>query len=188
MLNSKSRGWRGWAGAAIVVAAISVAAQAPTGAKAGTKAQEPVKPAVFKVAPMPTGLARAKTVFISNGGADSALFPRAFSGDPDRPYNEFYGDVASLGRFDVVNDPVQADLVLELRLTDTIDPTGKPNAMFQLAIYGARAHYILWTVTETVDVAKLQKSRDKNFDQALASLTQDLRRVTANAEAGETAQ
>jgi hypothetical protein len=70
--------------------------------------QEPVTPAS---APVPSLLLNAKKVFISNAGADSGLFPHPFSGDPDRAYNQFYADVASWGRYQMVSTPGEADLV-----------------------------------------------------------------------------
>src|ERR1700754_2347951 len=68
------------------------------------------------VAPVPPALLNAKKVFISNAGADSGLFPHPFTGDPDRAYNEFYANVESWGRYQLVANPAQADLVFELRL------------------------------------------------------------------------
>lgn len=53
------------------------------------------QPAPLAVAPVPPQLLNAKTVFISNAGADSGLFPYPFTGDPDRAYNEFYAGVES---------------------------------------------------------------------------------------------
>jgi hypothetical protein len=55
------------------------------------KAQEPAAPTLaIPLAPVPPPLLNAKKVFISNAGADSGLFPHPFSGDPDRPYNQFF--------------------------------------------------------------------------------------------------
>jgi hypothetical protein len=41
-------------------------------------------------APVPSAIFSAKKVFLSNGGADSGLFPHPFSGSQDRAYNQFY--------------------------------------------------------------------------------------------------
>lgn len=146
--------------------------------------------AVSPIAPppvsVPPGLVAAKTAFISNAGADSGLFPSPFSGDPDRAYQEFYTTVKSWQRFQLVTDPSQADIVLELRLTAPNGPqspnksTGAsdPLPMFRLVIYDRRTHYILWALTESIDKATLQKNHDKNFDVALDELTNDLKRLT----------
>ena len=47
--------------------------------------------------PVPPALASAKTVFLSNTGADHGLFPSPFSGDTNRAYAEFYSAVQSSG-------------------------------------------------------------------------------------------
>ncbi|HMG03749.1 MAG TPA: hypothetical protein VK596_11480 [Edaphobacter sp.] len=129
---------------------------------------------------------RAKSVFISNAGADSGLFPHPFTGDPDRAYNEFYADVQSLGRFNLVDNPANADLVLELQLSA---PSGPANAdktkgasdplpMFRLVIWDRRTHYALWALTESVDQANFQKSHDRNFDDAITALAQGLKKIS----------
>ena len=68
------------------------------------RAQVAVPPPI-QLAPVPPALLNAKKIFISNAGADSGLFPHPFSGDPDRPYNEFYTDIKSWGRYGLVGDP-----------------------------------------------------------------------------------
>jgi hypothetical protein len=146
-------------------------------------AVSPIAPPPVSVPPV---LLAAKTVFISNAGADSGLFPSPFSGDPDRAYQEFYAAIQSWQRYQLVTNPAQADLVFELRLTAPNGPqspnkqTGAsdPLPMFRLVIYDRSTHYILWALTESIDKAALQKNHDKNFDVALEELTNDLKRLT----------
>ena len=77
--------------------------------------------------------------------------------------------------------PTQADLVLQLRLTAPYGPSepnkqkgdSDPPPMFRLVIYDARTHYILWAFTRAIDIAYLQKSHDRNFDNALAGIVGD---------------
>jgi hypothetical protein len=145
-----------------------------------------VSPTAPPPVPVPPALLAGKTVFISNAGADSGLFPSPFSGDPDRAYQEFYTAIQSWNRYRLVTDPAQADLVLELRLTAPNGPqspnkqTGAsdPLPMFRLVIYDRSTHYILWALTESIDKAALRKNHDKNFDVALDELTSDLKRLT----------
>jgi hypothetical protein len=151
--------------------------------------------AVSPIAPpplsVPPALLTARTVFVSNAGADSGLFPSPFSGDPDRAYQQFYAAIQSWHHYQLVSDPTQADLVLELRLTAPYGPqspnksTGAsdPLPMFRLVIYDGRTHYILWALTESIDKANLQKNHDKNFDVALEELTNDLKRLTQSPSA-----
>jgi hypothetical protein len=137
-------------------------------------------------APVPSLLLSAKTVFISNAGADSGLFPHPFAGDPDRAYNEFYANVESWGRYQLVASPGQADLVFELQL---MAPSGPSNAdkskgasdplpMLRLVIYDRLTHYVLWALTESITAADRQKTHDHNFDEAVANLVLDAGRLT----------
>jgi hypothetical protein len=140
--------------------------------------QDTTTPAPLAV---PPAIRSARTVFISNAGADSGLFPKPFSGDTDRPYTQFFSALKATGQFDLVSDPSDADLVLELQL---LAPTGPSSAdkqkgasdpvpEFRLTIYDRKSHYILWTLNESIGVALLQKTHDRNFDDALSALLVD---------------
>lgn len=159
---------------------------------ASARAQESAAPAPYALAPVPPALLNAKKVFLSNAGADSGLFPHPFSGDPDRPYNEFYAALKTWNRYELVGEPADADLVFELQLTAPYGPSNpsKPNGaadplpMFRLVILDRKTHYVLWTLTESVDMALLQKTHDHNFDQALNNVLLDLKRLTPATAAG----
>ncbi len=148
------------------------------------------------LAPVPQPLLTGKKVFISNAGADSGLFPHPFSGDPDRPYNQFYADIQAWGRYELVSDPADADLVFELQLSapngpanaNKIKGASDPLPMFRLVVLDRKTHYVLWALTESVDIAYMQKTHDRNFDQALANITDDLKRLTGSASASAAAQ
>jgi hypothetical protein len=143
-------------------------------------------------APVPPTLLNAKRVFISNAGADSGLFPHPFSGDPDRAYNEFYADVESWGRYQIVASPAQADLIFELQLTAPSGPSNAdktkgasdPLPMLRLVIYDRPTHYVLWALTESIEPANLQKTHDHNFDEAVSTLVIDAGRLTNSLPAG----
>lgn len=128
--------------------------------------------------PVPAAIVSAKTIFISNGGSDAGLFPSPFSGDQDRPYNQFYKALEKDGHYQLVSDPSQADLVLELRLLAPLGPSNPnkaqgapdPEPQFRLEIYDRRTHYVLWTLTQTIQWAILQKTHNRNFDDALTEL------------------
>lgn len=144
--------------------------------------QNTVRPAESAV---PPAIQAARHIFLSNAGADSGLFPKPFSGNTDRPYNQFFSALKATDQFDLVSDPSDADLVLELQL---LAPTGPSNAdkqkgasdpvpEFRLTIYDRRSHYILWTLNESIGVALLQKTHDRNFDDALSALLASFLRV-----------
>jgi hypothetical protein len=148
-------------------------------------AQAPAPP--MSLAPVPPALLNAKTVFISNAGADSGLFPHPFSGDPDRAYNEFYAGIQAWGRYQIVTDPSGADVVFELQLVappgpsnpNKVNGASDPLPMFRLVIFDRKTHYVLWALTESIDQAILQTSHDRNFDAALSAITMDLKRLTS---------
>jgi hypothetical protein len=144
------------------------------------------QPSSTAVAPVPPATLAAKKVFISNAGADSGLFPHPFSGSPDRGYNQFYEAVRGWGRYELVQDPDGADLVFEIQLNA---PNGPANAnkqkgasdplpMFRLLILDRKTHYTLWALTKSIEGANIQKTHDRNFDDALTTLTLDLKKLT----------
>jgi hypothetical protein len=142
--------------------------------------------ATSAAAPVPPAILSATRIFISNAGADAGLFPSPFSDTPDRGYNQFYDALKTQGSYQLVNDPSQADLVLELRLTAPYGPSNAdkqkgasdPLPMFRLVIYDAKTHFVLWALTEPIELAYLQKSHDRNFDNAVASVVKDFNLLT----------
>jgi len=145
-------------------------------------------------APVPSILVTAKKIFISNAGADSGLFPSPFSGDTNRGYNQFYAGLQASGQFELVNDPAQAELVLELQLTspagstrslesNKVNGASDPVPMFRLVAYDEKTHYVLWTLTQSIEIAFLQKTHDRNFDDALNRILWGFQSVTGKPSA-----
>jgi hypothetical protein len=149
-------------------------------------AQVPAPPAP---GPVPPAILSAKNIFVSNAGADSGLFPEPFSGDPNRAYAEFYSMLKAEHQYELVSDPSQADLVLELQLTAPNGPTNAnkqngasdPLPMFRLTIYDRKTHYVLWELTESIEAALLQKTHDRNFDDALTDILLDFEALSGKA-------
>jgi hypothetical protein len=147
------------------------------------------QPTYTQAEPIPPALTSAKTIFISNAGADSGLFPEPFTGDASRAYTQFYASLKASGKYELVSDPSEADLVLELQLTapngpssgNKVNGASNPVPMFRLVIYDRKSHYVLWALTESIDIAYRQKTHDRNFDQALTDLTNDFERITGKA-------
>lgn len=137
--------------------------------------------------PIPPALRTARSIFVSNAGGDSGLFPEPFTGDPSRGYTELYAGLKSAG-YSLVDDPAKADIVLELQLTEPYGPSSAnkqngasdPLPMFRLVIYQASTHYVLWALTESIDPAILQKTHDRNFDLALNRLLTDFEEITGH--------
>jgi len=145
-------------------------------------------PPYSEAGPVPPAITHAKNIFISNGGSDAGLFPerlplsglssQPFTGDAGRPYTQFYAALQATKEYTLVSDPNRADIVLELRLTAPNGPqnpsrqngASDPLPQFRLVVYDVKSHYILWTFTESIEPAILQRTHDKNFDKALAAL------------------
>jgi len=136
-------------------------------------------PATNPAGPVPAIL-QAKSIFVANSGSDRDLFsgiysegrelPHLFTGDEGRPYSEFYSALQATGGYKLASDSSQADLVLELQLRAHPAPVNSapgPLAEFRLIAYGSQSHYVLWTITQAVEPAILQKNREKNFEIAL---------------------
>jgi hypothetical protein len=150
------------------------------------------QPANRQAAPVPPAILAAKKIFVSNAGADSGLFPSPFSGDTSRPYVQFYAALKAAGEFELVPDPVDADLVLELQLIapnrpgkvvegNKVNGASDPLPMFRLVVYDRKTHFALWTLTRSVEVAFLQKTHDRNFDDALNAIHADFEALAGKA-------
>ena len=123
-------------------------------------------------APLPSQIVTAKKIFISNtgGGFDSS----AWSGGPDRIYNEIYAAMKSWGRYEFVSAPGDADLVLDVNvIRDSVV------WQFKLEILDPKTRIVLWTQYEPIKVTVSQKTRDKNFDDTINKLVTDLKTLTA---------
>jgi hypothetical protein len=142
-------------------------------------------------APIPAAILAAKHVFVSNVGADSGLFPHPFSGAQDRVYNQFYAAMQKWGRYELVAAPDDADLVFEVCLLAPVGPANPnkqkgasdPLPTFRLSVVERKSHYTLWTVNETVQLAYMQKTHDRNFDDALAALVGDVQKISGASQA-----
>jgi hypothetical protein len=125
-------------------------------------------------APIPTQIASARKVFISNLGGESfeTVFDQeVFHGGPDRPYNDFFAAMKTWGKFELASTPADADLVLEISwaLSDTglkLPVLGQ----LRLVVLDPKTHVPLWTFIEYVRGANLIRNRDKNFDHAMNTI------------------
>ena len=147
------------------------------------------QPAPTAAAPVPAALRSATKIFVSNAGGDSGLFPSPFSGDPSRGYNQLYAGLKANSQYQLVSDPSEADLVLELQLTapngpsngSKVNGSSDPVPMFRLVVYDAKSHFVLWAFTQSIEIAFLQKTHDKNFDEALNNILLEFEGITGKA-------
>jgi hypothetical protein len=137
-------------------------------------------------APIPQTILSARKLFIANGGADAGLFPSPFSGSTTRGYDQFYAALSGMSQYDLVASPAEADLVLEFVIQAPLGPANPnkqkgasdPLPTVSVKIYDRPTHYVLWAFSEEVDVALLQKTHDRNLDEAIIRLAQDFQSLT----------
>jgi hypothetical protein len=137
--------------------------------------------------PVPPAILSAKKVFVSYAGDGGGLFPKLFSGNPNRVYTQFYATLKTANQFELVADPSEADLVLELHLDvpiarfwgegKDVEFATAPEFVFRLEIYDRKTHYILWTIDQSIGWADLQKNRDRNFDGAMVVLMEKFQQL-----------
>ncbi len=133
-------------------------------------------------APVPAPIVTGKTAFISNAGMDSmslSVFRNA--GDPDQPYNEFYAAMKSWGRYKLVANPADADLVFEIRFTAPITDFGKVTTydpQLDLTIVDAKTHFTLWSLIEPVNGAMRKETWEKNVARGMTNLVNDVKRLS----------
>ena len=144
----------------------------------------PALQAEAPVAPLPSQIATAKKVFISNAGGLFDL--NMVSGDRRRDYNQFYAAIQGWGRYDLVASPGEADLVLQISIVYIPRQIGTdvvPFPSFRLALLDPKTNIALWVMDEfLVDKPGLsmirEKNRDKAFDDAISKLVGDLKALT----------
>jgi hypothetical protein len=132
-------------------------------------------------APVPAQIGTAQKVFSSNAGGESfetVIDQTVFNGGPDRPYNQFYAAMKSWGRYEPVSSPAEADLVFEISwaLADTglkLPVLGQ----LRLVVIDPKMHVTLWSITEYVRGAILLGNRDKNFDQAMNTIVNRMKKL-----------
>lgn len=120
--------------------------------------------------PIPAPILNAKTVFIANAADDSTPGVLKYTGGPDVIYNEFYAAVQASGRFQVVESPAAADLVLEINFKGN----GVIPAELELHIIDVKTHVLLWTIREQIPGVFLTKTIKKNIKLTLDRIVDDM--------------
>ena len=123
-------------------------------------------------APLPAALTSAHTLFLGNAGDQE-------NADCLRAYNDFYADLEKLGRFRLVAEPAQADLILELHYEIDLGQAIASNdshrtvRQFRLVLLDPHTHAVVWSLTERTNYAVLQKNRNSNLDETVSKLSAD---------------
>jgi hypothetical protein len=122
-------------------------------------------------APIPSPLQSGKKAFISYEMGDVTAFPSSYSGGPERAYSEFYADMKAWGRFELVLDPKDADVVFAVRF---VDPPQINKPQIRIGISDAKTGASLWGFVEQVDFAFRKRNRDVAFSDTVQQLVGDL--------------
>jgi hypothetical protein len=136
------------------------------------QAQKLPEPADVAAAPVPAQIVAAKKVFIGNNASDHDVRIAKYIGGSDGIYNQFYADLKSGGKFELVSAPADADLVLEVSIG--MSPLVVNYAGVRLAIVDPETNVLLWNLSEPVDPAFLAKTARKNIAASLQKLVNDL--------------
>lgn len=124
------------------------------------------------VAPPPSQIASAHTIFLTNSAAD-ANFPI----DPTKGFNDAYAALQSWNYYKLVGSPAQADLIFQLHeiapITDVTGGRGVysvASPAFQLNILDPKTNISLWTITSPVNIAGRKQTRERWTSIAEANL------------------
>lgn len=143
------------------------------------------KPGDPPPAPVPTGIFTARRVFISNATGGIALAP----GDPDLTYNESYAEtlMKGWGRYELAGSPAEAGLVLEIRFTFVVGPTGVSQGSgcstqdypFRLIAFGPKSRTVFWAFSEPIPHSGHQAKSRQFFDQTMGVIVDDLKKLSS---------
>ena len=146
-------------------------------------------------APVPSPIAAAKKVFISN--APGSNLPTSLGG-PDRTYNEFYAAMKGWGHYELVSAPSDADLILEISFTSSLSGVGGTSTSgcisysdseLRLVILDAKMHVPLWWFNEAVNPKssfghRPEKAVDSALTQSTATIVDDLKKLVSEPAIG----
>jgi hypothetical protein len=148
------------------------------------------KPAPAPAAPIPAQILAAKKVFIANAGGDQMTEnDPQFTGGPDRAYNQFYAAMKTWGRFDLVNSPAEADLLLEIRQEVGVSASSRGSAFaprFELTIRDPKSNALLWGFNIQSEFGLGQGNSDHIFDQVVERLATEFRLLVSQPQPATT--
>lgn len=130
--------------------------------------------------PIPSQIATAKRVFISNAGSDLRF--RQFG--VTRTYDQFYAALKDWGHYELLSSPTDADLVFEINLIASFDQYGETYRavpQLQLRIVDPKTHILLWTIAEPLEAGNFYivgGHQNEKFDKAMVRLVKGLQELT----------
>ena len=95
------------------------------------------------------------------------------------------------GRHELVSAPADADLVFAIRFTFRIascEKITKYQPELALTIFDTKSHFALWTITEPVEGAMRKSTWDRNFEQGVTALMDELKVIAETSTSGSNAK
>jgi hypothetical protein len=126
--------------------------------------------------PIPPSIGLAQNVFIQNVSPNDAAADR-YSGGKAEVSNALSSALLQWGRYKIVADNADADLVLQISFSVETSCTGFEDPQLTLRVLDSRTGILLWTFPEHVNTALLSKNAQKNFDSEIRNLVSQLRGV-----------
>ncbi len=137
--------------------------------------------ALAAASPVPTAILSAKNIFISNGDQTATSFLSLLLAIPTGLARSSTRPSRALARSSSLTTQRTPILYWNCSLRRPMVPrraasrngAADPLPMFRLVVYDRKTHYVLWTLTRSVEFAFRQKMHDRNFDDALNLLLDD---------------
>ena len=136
-------------------------------------------------APVPDPITKGKRAFISYEMGDVTAFPSSYSGGPERAYGEFYTQMKAWGRYELVSDPKDADVIFAVRF---VDPPAIPHPQIRVGVMSGNGRVSLWGFVEEVNFAFFKKHRDQAFTATVKTLVGDVEDLVKSGAPAMTAQ
>jgi hypothetical protein len=135
---------------------------------------------------VPSQLLTGKRAFISNVPGAVFSSPRTAEDDPYRPYNQFYATMKNWGYYQLVATPAESDLIFEISLVDrtTLGSALAQNSFrlvyLDLTVRDPKTQAVLWWFGERLQGANRSATGEKNYNQAMMNLVNDLKKVVGD--------
>ena len=139
-------------------------------------AQLKAAPVNSSSAPVPAAILQGKKAFISFELGDVSSFPSTYSGGPERAYNEFFQDMQQWGRYQLVADPKDADVIFAIRF---VDSPGLGIPQIRLGITDPHSGITLWGFAEQISGAIRKKNRDAAFSETVMQVVSDVEQLVS---------
>jgi len=133
--------------------------------------------------PVPSQITSGQKIFISNAPWDH--YCHVYKGGQDRGYNSFYTSLQQWHHYQIVTSPSAADLIFEISckaVSSEYSINGETGTSYRplllLRILDPKTNVVLWSLTTDIHPGVLAKSRDKEFDKAVATVIEQVKQLS----------